>query len=54
MNYWGVTDSTLIAESIQDGYDDPAVEAIVDFSPMLEVSVPTTTMSISDVKHRFK
>ena len=54
MNYWGTTDSVVIADSIEDGNDDPAVEATVDFSSMLDVSVPTKTLSVSDIKSRFE
>jgi hypothetical protein len=54
-NYWGLTDSVAIAQSIFDGHDDPRENphGFVSFWPIVTHSVPTPKKSIGEVKARF-
>ena len=51
-NWWGMTDSTAIAEAIWDGVDDPDANpyGIVDFWPAAPGPVPTREQTVGNLK----
>lgn len=63
-NYWGSTDSTQIADWINDGADDEAAgeceyfwacpRDVVDFWPVLDQSVKSAARSMGGLKGRFR
>jgi len=53
-NYWGLTDSTQIANWIHDGVDSPSTARIVEFMPFLDQSVPVPVRSFGGLKSLFK
>lgn len=52
-NYWGTTDTELIAEWIWDGNDDPEIHSVVNFQPIAGGEVPVELRTWSTVKGLF-
>jgi hypothetical protein len=53
-NYWGTTDAVVIAASIWDGNDEPAIQCTMQFDPFADGPVPTETTTWGDLKALFR
>jgi hypothetical protein len=53
-NWWGTTDSTYVAQWIEDRNDDPDLKYYIDFQPMLDHAVPVEKTSMGSVKAMFR
>ena len=53
-NYWGTTDSNVIAAMIHDGNDDPVLHCTVLYEPFAAGPLPTESVSWGDLKAAFR
>ena len=53
-NWWGTTDSTYVAQWIEDRNDDPDLKYYIDFQPMLDHAVPVEKTNMGSVKAMFR
>jgi len=53
-NYWGTTDTDLIAEWIWDYSDDPVTRAYIHFSPIADGPLPTDNLSLDGLKAMYR
>jgi hypothetical protein len=53
-NYWGTTDTDLIAEWIWDHNDDTSLRGIIDFLPIADGPVPTDSATLGGIKAMFR
>ena len=53
-NYWGTTDTDLIAEWIWDFSDDPVTRAYINFLPIAGGPLPTEKKTLGDLKAMYR
>lgn len=53
-NWWGTTDSTYVAQWIEDRNDDPDLKYYIDYQPMLNDAVPVEKTNLGSIKAMFR